>query len=60
MTDLELQRLERAVRRAVTSILEHELPIAAAVRIAAVALLQGDPDLAANSPQERPSERWWQ
>jgi hypothetical protein len=54
MTQLEI---ERAVRRAVTAILEHEMPIAMAIRAAAVALLQGIPEPAASLPQERPSER---
>ena len=57
MTDLEFQRVERAVRKAVTSIIEREGSITVAVRAAAVALLQGDPDPAATSPRERPSER---
>jgi hypothetical protein len=57
MTELELQRLEREVGRAITAILEHEMPIAMAVRAAATALLQGDPDPAAALPAERPSER---
>jgi hypothetical protein len=54
---MTLLEIERAVRRAVTAILEHELPIALAVRAAATALLQGDPDPAAALPHERPSER---
>ena len=54
MTQLEI---ERAVRRAITQVLEHELPIATAVRIAAVALLTGTADPAASLPAERPSER---
>jgi hypothetical protein len=57
MTDLEFQRVERAVRKAVTSIIEREVSITVAVRAVAVALLQGDPDPAATSPRERPSER---
>ena len=58
MTDLEFQRIERAVRTAVTSILEREMPIALAIRAAATSLLQGDPDpTAATPPPERPSER---
>jgi hypothetical protein len=57
MTDLELLRIEVVVRRAVTAVLEREMPIAMAVRAAAVSLLQGDPNPAASLPQERPSER---
>ncbi len=48
MTDAAtLLRVERAVRTAVTAILEREVPIGIAVRAAATALLQGDPDPAA-------------
>jgi hypothetical protein len=57
MTDLEVQRIEAAIRKAVTSILEHQMPVTMAVRAAAVALLRGDPDPAAAPPPERPAER---
>ena len=49
-TDQEFLRIERAVRKAVTAILEREVPVTVAVRAAAVALLQGDADPAATSP----------
>ena len=57
MTDLELQRIERAIRKAVTAVLEREVPISMAIRAAAVSLLQGDPDPAVSLAKERPSER---
>jgi hypothetical protein len=57
VTDLELQRIERAIRKAVASVLERQVPVALAIRAAAVSLLRGDPDPAASLPRERPSER---
>jgi hypothetical protein len=55
---VEVQRIEAAMRKAVVSILEREMPIALAVRAAAASFLMGDPDpAAATPPPERPSER---
>ena len=53
MTDpIEVQRIEVAIRKAVVAILEKQMPIGMAVRAAAVALLQGDPDPAATFPRK--------
>jgi hypothetical protein len=50
-SNIELQRIEAAIRTAVTSVLEREMPIAMAIRAAAVGLLMGDPDPAASLPR---------
>jgi hypothetical protein len=56
MTDLELLAIERAVRAAVTNIIERAMPIQTAVRAAAVTLLQrAEPER--DHLAERPSER---
>jgi hypothetical protein len=56
VTGLEVQRVEAAIRRAIASVIEREMPIALAVRIAAAALLQAGP-APTTPPPERPSER---
>jgi hypothetical protein len=48
----DLLRIEAAIRKAVVSVIEHELPVTTAVRAAAVALLQGFNHPAATSPEK--------